>query len=74
MYIYKPKVLEKISQVLVEKNISVSENQLIMIMRSFADEAYFSYEDRGGILDVSKEGLKPTKTNIKKRIKEVIGV
>ena len=73
MYIYKPKVLEKISQVLIEKNISTSENQLIMIMRSFADEAYFSYEDRG-ILDVSKEGLEPTKTNIKKRIKEVVGI
>lgn len=73
MYIYKPKVLEKISQVLIEKNISTSENQIIMIMRSFADEAYFSHEDHG-ILDVSKEGLKPTKANIKKRIKEVLGV
>ena len=73
MYIYKPKVLEKISQVLIEKNISPTENQLIAIIRAFADEVYFSNEDRG-ILDVSKEGLKPTKTNIKKRIKEVIGI
>ena len=72
MYIYKSKVLEKISQVLIEKNISTTESSLIAIIRPFADEAYFSHEDHG-ILDVSKEGLKPTKDNIKKRIKEVIG-
>lgn len=72
MYIYKPEVLEKISKVLVEKKISPEEDSLIEIIQPFADEAYFSYEDRD-ILEVAKEGLKPTKTNIKKRIKEVIG-
>jgi hypothetical protein len=72
MYIYKPEVLEKISKVLVEKKISPEEDSLVEIIQPFADEAYFSYEDRE-ILEVAKEGLKPTKTNIKKRIKEVIG-
>ena len=72
MYIYKPEVLEKISKVLVEKKISLEEDSLIEIIQPFADEAYFSYEDRE-ILEVAKEGLKPTKTNIRKCIKEVIG-
>ena len=72
MYIYKPKVLEKISQVFIEKDISTTESSLIAIIRPFADETYFSHEDNG-ILEVAKEGLKPTKDNIKKRIKEVIG-